>query len=210
MARWEPGARERLQRAALDLYLERGFDDVSVAEITERAGLGRRTFFRYFADKREVLFAGSEHLPAAVAGAVREAEPGVGPLEAALHGLRAAAELVVERVEPAWSRDRRRVIASSPELQERERSKLAACTTALIDALRERDVAEDAARLVAHVSVAVFEVAFTRWLGAAGTTDITRCFDDAVAEVATAFTGAVASDRSASRGAEHRHPRDRP
>ncbi|HEY2191563.1 MAG TPA: hypothetical protein VGH76_04555 [Actinomycetospora sp.] len=105
----------------------------------------------------------------------------------ALHALRTVSELIVERVEPADSRDRRRVIASSPELQERERTKLAACTAALVDGLRERGIAEDTARLVAHVSVAVFEAAFTRWLGVDGTAGITRCFDDAVDEIATQF-----------------------
>jgi AcrR family transcriptional regulator len=192
MARWEPGAQERLRRAAMELYLERGFENVSVAEITERAGLGRRTFFRYFADKREVLFAGSEQLPAAITGAVRDADARAAPLEVALDALRTVSELVVERVEPEHSRARRVVIASSPELQERERSKLAACTAALTEALRERGTDEDTARLLAHVSVAVFEAAFTRWLALDAGTGITRCFDDAVHEVATQFAHGVA------------------
>src|SRR5579875_985115 len=107
MARWEPGARERLRRAAMELYLDRGFENVSVAEITERAGLGRRTFFRYFADKREVLFAGSEQLPVAIIAAVRDADARAAPLEVALDALRSVGELVVERVEPEHSRARR-------------------------------------------------------------------------------------------------------
>src|SRR5215469_13715779 len=62
MSRWEPNARGRLEQAALELYCERGFDQTTVTEISERAGLTERTFFRYFADKREVLFWGQEHL----------------------------------------------------------------------------------------------------------------------------------------------------
>jgi AcrR family transcriptional regulator len=60
MSRWEPDARGRLGQAAIELYVERGFDDTTVADIAERAGLTERTFFRHFADKREVLFAGQD------------------------------------------------------------------------------------------------------------------------------------------------------
>src|SRR5437879_11940076 len=60
MARWEGGARERLQAAALKRFTEQGFDGTTVAEIAATAGLTERTFFRYFADKREVRFYGSE------------------------------------------------------------------------------------------------------------------------------------------------------
>ena len=61
MSRWEPDARGRLEKAALALYGERGFENTTVAEIADRAGLTERTFFRYFTDKREVLFAGAGH-----------------------------------------------------------------------------------------------------------------------------------------------------
>jgi hypothetical protein len=61
MTRWEPNARGRLEQAALALYGERGFENTTVAEIAARAGLTERTFFRHFADKREVLFAGGAH-----------------------------------------------------------------------------------------------------------------------------------------------------
>src|SRR3954470_8587703 len=98
MARWDPGAEDRLRHAALELYLERGFDDVTVAEITERAGLTRRTFSRYFADKRDVLFAGSDQLPSALAAAVRGADPGLGPFEALLVAVVGVGEQFVERL----------------------------------------------------------------------------------------------------------------
>ena len=62
MSRWEPNARGRLEQAALELYIERGFEQTTVAEIAEQAGLTERTFFRYFADKREVLFGGQDVL----------------------------------------------------------------------------------------------------------------------------------------------------
>ena len=182
MARWDPGAEDRLRRAAMDLYRERGFEHVSVAEITERAGLTRRTFFRYFADKREVLFASSELLPAALTEAVHDADPALDPLDVALRALRTLGVRVVERVEPEQSARRRAVIAASPELQERERTKLAACTAALRSALHERGVADDTAQLVAHIGVAVFGAALARWSDGRG--EITRCFDHAVEELA--------------------------
>ena len=62
MARWEPDARGRLEKAALDVFRERGYAHTTVGDIAERAGLTERTFFRYFTDKREVLFSGSKEL----------------------------------------------------------------------------------------------------------------------------------------------------
>lgn len=187
VARWDPGAADRLRRAAIDLFAERGFENVSAAEVSERAGLTRRTFFRYFPDKREVLFAGSERLPVAVADAVRDAPADLPPLGAALHALRVTGSLVEEHVDPDQSRRRRAVIAASPELQERERTKLADCTSALGGVLVERGVAGDTAELVARVGVAIMGTAFARWIDRAGGADFASCFDEAVADVAAGF-----------------------
>ena len=183
MSRWEPDAEDRLRKAAVDLYLERGFDKVSVAEISARAGLTRRTFFRYFADKREVLFAGAEQLPIALAAAVREADADLAPFDAALDALRTVGIAVVERVEHEHSRARRAVIRSSPELQERERTKLAASTSALAEALHERGTAPDTSAFVARIAVAVFETAFARWIDHDGQAGFTDHFDNAVSEI---------------------------
>jgi AcrR family transcriptional regulator len=90
MGRWEPDARGRLLKAALELYGERGFEQTTVAEIAERAGLTERTFFRHFADKREVLFAGAEALQARMVSAVADAPDHVTPIEAAAAGIEAA------------------------------------------------------------------------------------------------------------------------
>ena len=87
MPRWEPQARDRIRDAALELFLAHGFDNVTVAQITERAGLTRRTFSRYFTDKRDVLFAGSEQLPAVLAAAVGRADPDLAPFTALLTAL---------------------------------------------------------------------------------------------------------------------------
>ncbi|MHB1569263.1 MAG: TetR/AcrR family transcriptional regulator, partial [Solirubrobacteraceae bacterium] len=122
--RWQPDARGRLEQAAMELYSERGFEQTTVAEIAQRAGLTERTFFRHYADKREVLFAGAEFLEVAVTEAVTAAPDSAAPIDAAMAGLAAAAALLEERREFAGRRHA--IIAASPELRERELIKLAA------------------------------------------------------------------------------------
>src|SRR3954452_24207766 len=99
MARWDPGAEERLRKAALELYAEHGYDAVTVNQIAEHAGLTRRSYFRYFPDKREVLFAGSERLPAAVTEAIRSVAPSVAPWPAVLQTAAAIGELLADVAE---------------------------------------------------------------------------------------------------------------
>ena len=139
MGRWEPDARGRLEQAALELYGERGFDHTTVAEIAERAGLTERTFFRHFADKREVLFGGAGALQELLVSAVADAPDAAAPIDAVAAALEAAGALLQERRELA--RQRQAVIAANPELQERELIKLASLAAALADALRRRGVA---------------------------------------------------------------------
>src|SRR3954453_16019003 len=123
MSRWEPDASGRLRQAAMELYLERGFEQTTVADIAERAGLTARTFFRYFTDKREVLFAGSvslqEHLVAALEG-VPDSAP---PMQAVAVALDAAAKMLGEHRD--YSRQRQSVITANGELMERELIKMA-------------------------------------------------------------------------------------
>jgi AcrR family transcriptional regulator len=162
MTRWEPNARGRLQLAALELYSEHGYDQTTVAEIAKRAGLTERTFFRYFADKREVLFYGSGMLQERLVERIAAAPEGMPPLDVVGTSLAAAAEPVEEIRD--FSRRRQAVVAANPELRERELIKLAALAAALTDALRERGVADPAATLVAEAGIAVFKVAYQRWV----------------------------------------------
>jgi AcrR family transcriptional regulator len=161
MPRWEPQARERLRDAALELFLARGFDNVTVAQITERAGLTRRTFSRYFTDKRDVLFEDSDRLPEVVAAAVERADPGLAPFPAML----AALAEVGDQVGDEHAAERRAIVAASPELQERGLTKFAAVTAALAAALRQRGADPATADLLAPVGVAIFRTAFDRWTG---------------------------------------------
>jgi AcrR family transcriptional regulator len=166
MVRWEPNPRGRLEQAALALYGERGYDNTTVAEIAERAGLTERTFFRHFADKREVLFGGGEVLQELVVSAAADAPASLAPVDAALAGFEAAGRefFVAERRE--WSRQRQAVIDGNPGLQERELAKLSSLSAALADALRRRRVDDPVARLAAEVAIAVFRTAFERWIDA--------------------------------------------
>lgn len=124
MGRWQPDSRGRLQEAALALYSERGFDQTTAAQIAERAGLTERTFFRHFADKREVLFGGSAILKERIVGGVAGAPASDGPLAAVSCGLDAAAGMLGESRRDL-TRQRQAVISANPELRERELAKLA-------------------------------------------------------------------------------------
>ena len=162
MGRWEPDGRGRLEQAAMQLYLERGYDATTVAEIAERAGLTERTFFRHFADKREVLFSGSAQLAELLAQEVARAPEGTPPIEAVGAALQAAGALIQERGE--WANQRQAVIAANPELRERELVKLASLVSALAEALRRRGVKEPSASLTAEAGGAAFKVAFAKWV----------------------------------------------
>ena len=128
MVRWEPNARGRLEAAALELYLERGYEQTTVAEIAKRAGLTERTFFRYFADKREVLFGGSSELQDLLVRKVMEAPAALAPLDAVAEGLDAIAALLQLRGE--FPERRQAVISANAELQERELTKMASLAQA--------------------------------------------------------------------------------
>jgi AcrR family transcriptional regulator len=162
MSRWEPDARGRLEQAAMKLYIERGFEQTTVAEIAKRAGLTERTFFRHFTDKREVLFWGAGSLQALVVSTVANAPDSAAPIDATVAALEAAGALLQERRE--FSRQRQTIIAANPELQERELIKLATLASAIAEALRQRGVGDPAASLAAEAGIAVFRIAFERWI----------------------------------------------
>ena len=188
MGRWEPDARGRLQEAALDLYVEHGFEHTTVAEIAERAGLTERTFFRHFADKREVLFAGSELLLDLLAHEVAAAPPATAPLDAVASALEAAGTMIQQRRE--WATRRQAVIAANPELRERELSKLAAMASVLAEGLRRRGVKDPDASLIAEVGVAALRVAFDEWLRRPGSRHLPRQIRASIGRIRDLAVGA--------------------
>jgi AcrR family transcriptional regulator len=153
MGRWEPNARGRLAQAALTLYAEQGFEQTTAAEIARAAGLTERTFFRHFADKREVLFYGA----------------------------------IVQET-PELARVRAKVVSANPELRERELVKLAEIATAMSGALRDRGVPEPAASLAAETGIAVYKVAFARWISAPGQPDLPAILRESLAELKSALS----------------------
>ena len=187
MPRWDPQAEERLRAAAIELFLELGYENVTVTQIAERAGLTRRTFSRYFADKRDVLFAGSEQLPGLLAEALGRADPELAPFEALLTALAEVGAVLGARV-ASHAAQRREVIARSPELQERGRTKFAAVADALAAALRQRGVEAGGATLLADVGVAILRSGFERWAESPAVTDLAACIGEAGAELASAVT----------------------
>src|SRR5580693_2611436 len=143
MSRWQPDARGRLERAAMELYSERGFEQTTVAEIATRAGLTERTFFRHFADKREVLFWGAASLQDLLVATLVATPDSTTPIDAVAVALGAAGAQLQQR--PEHARTRHAIIAANPELQERELIKLATLASAMAEALRQRGVSEPGA-----------------------------------------------------------------
>jgi AcrR family transcriptional regulator len=183
MGRWEPGALGRLQQAAMELYVERGFEQTTVAEIAARAGLTERTFFRHFADKREVLFAGSESLTSLLAEAVGAAPATASPMDAVTAGLEAFAGVLADRHDHA--RRRQALINANPVLHERELIKLASLTTVMANGLRQRGVPAAAASLTAETGMAVFRVAFARWIDQTGTATLSALIHESLEDLKT-------------------------
>jgi AcrR family transcriptional regulator len=163
VARWEPGARERLQAAALELFATRGFEQTTAAEIAQSVGLTERTFFRLFSDKREVLFFGQHEFVQAFIDGVGAAPAGASPIEVVACALHAGAALFPDERRP-YSRMRQTVIDQNPALQERELHKLAGLAGVVAEALRARGIGEPAATLAAQSGGSVFGIAFAQWI----------------------------------------------
>jgi AcrR family transcriptional regulator len=187
MSRWEPNARGRLAQAALELYSERGYDEVTVAEIAGRAGLTERTFFRHFADKREVLSYGAAALEEQIVGGVDAAPDGLALMDVVGTAIESAAEFL--GADSSFAARRQAVLAANPELQERELIKLAMFAAALAAALRRRGVSDPAASLAAEAGIAVFKVAYQRWADEADELTLKQVVRDCLAELKTVTAG---------------------
>ena len=165
VSRWAPDARERLETAALDLFVENGYEETTVAQIADRAGLNRATFFRHFADKREVLFGGEDVLAGLFADGIRAAAPGA-TLTECLQAALAATGVAMTPRQRAKAAQRVRVLATNSEVQERGLLKHARIARSISAALRMRGADELTARLGAEVGLLAFSIAVERWLGA--------------------------------------------
>ncbi|MEV7976512.1 TetR/AcrR family transcriptional regulator [Streptomyces sp. NPDC086519] len=166
MARWEPNARLRLVQAAIDLFGEQGYDNTTVSQLAERAGLTKTTFFRHFPDKREVLFAGQEEHARLLTAGVASAPATATPLEAVAAGLDALTSSFTPEQREFGPR-LRSVVAGHAELRERSAFKELALAAALTDALHQRGVPDPIACLAADLGVRAFHTAFTEWIAPA-------------------------------------------
>ena len=190
MGRWEPDARGRLAKSAMALYAEQGFDQTTVAEIAARAGLTERTFFRHFADKREVLFYGMEMLRDRLVRAVADAPAAATAMDAVSAAFEAAGAILQENPERVRLRDA--VVSANAELRERELIKLAALASAVAGALRDRGIPEPAASLAAETGVAVFKTAFARWISEPGQPDLPGIIRESMTDLRDMLTGRLA------------------
>jgi len=187
MSRWKPDAAGRLVVAAITLFAEQGYQATTVSEIAERAGLTQRTFFRYFSDKREVLFSGSGELGRLWLEAVAAAPPEATPLAVVTAGFDPVAEMFIERHD--FARTRAAVIEANPELKERELIKLQTLAGAIEAALIERGVSVSAAILAAQAGVTVFHVAFASWVQQNDPTAFRRLMDESLEELRSVTAG---------------------
>ncbi|MFE5111200.1 TetR family transcriptional regulator [Streptomyces sp. NPDC056663] len=187
MGRWEPNARGRLEQAALDLYSERGFEQTTAAQIAKRAGLTERTFFRHYADKREVLFGGSHALEEIFVDTLAGTPDSAAPIDAMASTLETVATFFLERHE--FARQRQAVIMANAELRERELIKLSSLSAALAATLRRRGVKDPAASLTAEAGIAVFKVGFERWVGDSGERTLADFFRESLDELKVVAAG---------------------
>jgi AcrR family transcriptional regulator len=181
MSRWEPDAIGRLMKAALTLFAEQGYEETTVSEIAERAGLTKRTFFRYFSDKREVLFGGSEELERIWLEAAAAAPSEATPLAVATAGFDPVAEMFAERHD--FARVRAAIIDANPELRERELIKLQNLAASIKAVLLDRGSSANAAVLAAQAGVTVFHVAFARWVEQDDATAFRRLMDESLEQL---------------------------
>jgi len=185
VARWEPNAPQRLAQAALELFAERSYENTTVIDIAQRAGLTKSTFFRHFQDKREVLF-GDGTLNHLIPGAITAAPPAATPLEAVAHALDAAARQAFTPGRREFVARRRAVIAANPELQEREALKGLGLIASMTDALKRRGVPGLTASVAAELGALAWKIAYEHWSDTANSDDFSELARQALADVRAA------------------------
>ena len=162
MGRWEPGARERLVIAAVDLFTEQGYDATTVAQIAERAGVTKSTFFRHFPDKRELLVAGQETLSRLLTEGIADAPANAAPIEAVAAGLTRAAS-AMGPMGREFAPRLKAAVAASAELQERDALKSVSLAAAMTTALVARGVPDPTAALAGELGVLAFKRGYAAW-----------------------------------------------
>ena len=189
MARWQPDASRRLALAALELFAERGYEDTTVIDIAQRAGLTKSTFFRHFQDKREVLF-GDGTMNELLAGGIAAAPAAATPLEAVAHALDAVGREAFTPARREFIARRRAVIAAHPELQEREALKGLGLTASMTGALQRRGVPGLTSQVTAELGALAGKIAYERWSDTASGDEFSHVARRALGEVQAASAAA--------------------
>lgn len=187
MSRWAPDAALRLESAALELFAEQGYAATTVPEITARAGLTTRTFFRHFTDKREVLFLRDREFPTVVATVLADAPTGLTPLDLVMFGLEAVTAENFERWRPGMI-VRRTIIQSDDRLRERELLKSTRLAAAIQSALVTEGIEPAAAALAAPLGVLIFDSSLTEWLDASDPRPLPDVLRDTLARMHALFS----------------------
>jgi AcrR family transcriptional regulator len=207
MARWKPDSPGRLYEAALELYAKRGFENTTVTEIAERAGVTERTFFRHFTDKREVLFGRTGAFEEALVKRVADAPDSLALVDVLAAGLEAAGAQLPDR---RTARKRHAIIAANAQLRERDLAKFASLSAALAETLRGRGLPDPDATLAAEVAIAVFRIAFERWISDPndpGFPELVRELLKVLDRVTAAEGASAARGRSRTSGGRGHQPR---
>ena len=187
MSRWQPDSRSRLEQAALQLFRERGFEQVTVAEIAVRAGLTDRTFFRHFTDKREILFSGQQALSDVYVRTIAEQPESAAPVAVVATALHAVAETFFDEDRREFVRHRQEVVDSNTGLRERDLLKRAFLSEAIAGALRGRGVSDFEAALTAEMGTATFKIAYARWIAGPPHDTLAELIDETLADLHAAF-----------------------
>ena len=186
----------------MELFLERGYGRTTVEEIAARSGLTERTFFRYFTDKREVLFSGSKDLEKTLVDMIAKAPKEAAPFDVVAEAFEGAGANLQALRDLGHVRARHALIAGHAELRERELIKFASLASAATEALHARGVSEPAASLAAEAGLAVFKVGFQRWVSEKKAQNLAahiRAARDALKAVAASTATAPSTVRSAKR-----------
>jgi AcrR family transcriptional regulator len=186
MGRWEPDARGRLLRAAIELFREHGYEATTTAQIAERAGLTKTTLFRLFADKREILFQGQDAIITLAERGIREAPGASSPVDVLTAGITAMAgahsgdqRVIGRELDP--------IVASSAELRERAAYKRWSITRAVEEALTVRLGDRRPASVLAELGVRAYYVGFDSWIATDDDRPLTAVVLDELSESCAAL-----------------------
>ncbi|NEW90747.1 MULTISPECIES: TetR family transcriptional regulator [Rhodopseudomonas] len=173
--------RETLQRisdAALELFLNKGFDATTLDEIAEAAGISRRTFFYYFASKDDILTAYLGRRTDELRAAVLQSSSAGEPIDVVCNALLKLASKFGDRKTIATAG----LVSGSEFLGTRAQSRYQTFEQGVADALFEiwpKKDRRDGLRLVAMVSIGALRLGVDRWLEHGGKRPLAKYIEDA-------------------------------